>query len=72
MSIITVTQLKSRLGFYLEKAKSGETLIVTKNGKEICEIRPRTESKLAVFDSLTGIARGVDASAARDERAKRL
>ena len=72
MSIITATQLKNSLGAYLEEAKNGEILIVTKDGKEICEIRPRTDSKLALFDSLTGIARGVDATKARDERTSRL
>ena len=72
MCIITATQLKNALGAYLEAAKNGETLIITKDGKEICEIRPRTESKLALFDSLTGIARGVDASEAREERVAKL
>ena len=72
MRIITATQLKNALGAYLEEAKNGEILIITKDGKEICEIRPRTDSKLALFDSLTGIARGVDATKARDERTSRL
>jgi len=72
MSIITATQLKNGLGAYLEEAKNGEILIITKDGKEICEIRPRTESKLALFDSLTGIASGVNASEAREERTSRL
>ena len=72
MCIITATQLKNALGAYLEEAKNGETLIITKDGKEICEIRPRTESKLALFDSLAGIARGVDASEAREERVAKL
>lgn len=72
MCLITATQLKNSLGAYLEKARRGETIIVTKDGKEICEIRPRTESKLALFDSLTGIASGVDFSTAKEERTSRL
>ena len=69
---ITATQLKNGLGAYLEEAKNGKVLIITKDGKEICELRPRTESKLALFDSLTGIASGVDAESARDERTAKL
>lgn len=72
MSIITATQLKNGLGAYLEEAKNGEIIIVTKGGEEICELRPRTQSKLALFDSLTGIASGIDASNARDERTAKL
>ena len=72
MCIITATQLKNKLGAYLEEAKNGEVFIVTKDGKEICELRPRTESKLALFDSLTGIASSVDGNAARDERTSKL
>ena len=72
MYSITATQLKNGLGAYLEKAKNGEVLIITKDGKEICEIRPRTQSKLALFDSLTGIASGIDAEKAREERTAKL
>ena len=72
MPTITATQLKNALGAYLEEAKNGETFIITKDGKKICEIRPLTEAKLAIFDSLTGIAKGVDADAAREERLAKL
>lgn len=72
MSIITATQLKNSLGAYLEEAKNGETIIITKDGKEICELRPRTESKLALFDSLTGIASTVDGEIAHEERVSKL
>ncbi len=72
MRIITAAQLKNGLDSYLEEAKNGEVLIVTKDGKEICEIRPRAESKLAIFDSLTGIASGVDFSSAHEERASKF
>lgn len=72
MCIITATQLKNKLGACLEGAKNGEVFIITKDGKEICELRPRTESKLALFDSLTGIASSVDGNTVRDERTSKL
>lgn len=72
MITITATQLKNSLGSYLDEAKNGQTIIVTKDGKEICEIRPRAETKLALFDSLIGIAKGVDAEKAKEERISKL
>ena len=68
MRIITKAQLENHLEDCLEEAKCGEILVIAENGKEICEIHPRIESKLAVFDSLTGIASGIDATDARNER----
>ena len=68
MTTITVTQLKNSLESYLEMAASGETFTVIEDGIEVCEIKPRAEAKLAVFDSLIGIAKGVDAETAKEER----
>ena len=68
MSIITATQLKNGLGFYLEQVRNGESFIVTKDGIEVCELKPRIDSKLAIFDSLTGIAKGVDYEEITEER----
>ena len=72
MSIITATQLKNSLGSYLDQVKNGETFIVTKDGIEVCEIKPRTDAKLALFDSLTGIAKDVDFNVAKEERMAKL
>ena len=72
MPIVTATQLKNGLGSFLKLASSGEVIVITKNGREICELRPRTDSKLALFDSLTGIAEGVAAEQIRDERSSAL
>lgn len=72
MSIITATQLKNSLGSYLEQVKNGETLIVTKDGIEVCEIKPRTDAKLALFDSLTGIAKDVDFDTVKEDRMTKL
>ena len=68
MYTITVAQLKNAFDEYLDKVASGETLIIIKDGKEICEICPRTKSKLDALEALTGIARGVDAAVAHEER----
>jgi prevent-host-death family protein len=68
MKTITATELKNALGAYLEEAKKGETLIITKDGKEICEIRSLKERRLALFDSLTGVASDVDPEEAKAER----
>ena len=68
MKTITATELKNALGAYLEEAKQGETLIITKDGKEICEIRSLKERRLALFDSLTGVASDVDPEEAKVER----
>ena len=68
MTTITVTQLNNSLESYLEMAANGETFIVTKDGVEVCEIKPRIEAKLAVFDSLTGMAKGVNVETAKEEK----
>ena len=72
METITATQLKNSLGAYLELVRAGGSFIVTKDGKEICEIRPRIESRLALFDSFEGIASGIDAEQAHEERVAKL
>lgn len=59
MKTVTAAGLKSNLSGYLEMANNGEVFIVAKNGRKICEIHPSIEAKLAIFDSLTGIASGV-------------
>ena len=67
MLTITEQQLKNDLDGYLDMASSGETIIVTKSGQEICELGPRPDPRLTLFDSLTGIAESVDVEI-RDER----
>lgn len=70
--IITATQLKNGLGSYLEQAGEGTVFIITKDGKQICELRPIVDSKLALFDSLTGICKDVDFEKAKAERLAKL
>lgn len=68
MHTITATELKKSLGHYLDIVANGEKVVVTKGGEEILEMTPKKPSKLTIFESLIGIAKGVDAQKAREER----
>lgn len=68
MCTITATELKKSLGRILTMVSNGETVIVTKGGESILEMRPTKPSKLQIFNSLIGIAKGVDSEAAKEER----
>ncbi|MBQ9457942.1 MAG: type II toxin-antitoxin system Phd/YefM family antitoxin [Bacilli bacterium] len=71
MITITATEFRKHLGFYLQAVQDGKTLAITKNGREICELHPSIPAKLALFDSLCGIAKGIDPDQAREERVYR-
>lgn len=65
---ITATELKSKMGKYLDIAAK-EEIIIVKNGKKIAKLVPATEDKVEVAKSLFGILPN-DASLekAREER----
>ena len=65
---ITATELKSKMGKYLEIAAK-EEIIIVKNGKKVAKLTPATEDKVEVAKSLFGILPN-DASLeeAREER----
>lgn len=65
---VSTTELKKKKSHYLRLAEYGETVIVTRYGKPIVEIAPRKKTKLEVFNSLIGIAKGIDPIAAKEER----
>ena len=69
--IITATELKSNLGKYLEMV-SEEEIIITKNGKCIARLAKPESEKIALLDSLVGIAKNVGTMSDDDVRLERL
>lgn len=68
--IITATEFKTNFGKYLDMAAL-QDIFITKNGKSIARLTAPTVNKLAVLDSLVGIASvesDADEEAMREER----
>lgn len=53
--VITATEFKTNLGKYLELA-AAQDIFITKNGKNIARLTSPSVNKLAILDSLIGIA----------------
>ncbi|MGC7871345.1 type II toxin-antitoxin system Phd/YefM family antitoxin [Desulfosporosinus sp. SYSU MS00001] len=51
---ITATELKSKMGKYLEMAAE-EEIIIVKNGKKVAKLIPAKEDKVEIAKSLFGI-----------------
>jgi len=68
MRTITTAELEESLDEYLDMVARGETIIMTRDDEEILEMHPIESSKVAVFESLIGIAKGVDPEKAKEER----
>jgi antitoxin (DNA-binding transcriptional repressor) of toxin-antitoxin stability system len=68
--LITATELKTNIGRYLDTA-SDEDIFVSRKGKIIAKISNPARDKVALLDSLVGIADGVSLSA-EEARAERL
>jgi hypothetical protein len=68
--LITATELKANIGRYLDTA-GDEDIFVSRKGKIIAKISNPTRDKVALLDSLVGIADGVSLSA-EEARAERL
>lgn len=71
--IVTATEFKTNLGKYLEMAMK-QDIFITKNGKSIARLTSPTVNKLAVLDSLVGIASedsAMDEETIRKERLAR-
>jgi antitoxin (DNA-binding transcriptional repressor) of toxin-antitoxin stability system len=68
--LITATELKANIGMYLDAAER-EDIFVTRKGKVIAKISNPSVDKVALLDSLVGIAG--DANMTLEEaRAERL
>lgn len=69
--IVTVTELKTNLGKYLDMV-TDEEIVITKNGKEIARLsRPESE-KIALLDSLVSVAKKTGVMDKDDVRSERL
>ena len=70
---ITATEFKLNLGKYLEMVDE-EEVIITKNGKSIARLSKPESEKIALLDSLVGVAKNManeDLDALRTERLAR-
>ena len=54
-AITTATEMKNNFGKYLDMIIRGNEVIITKNGKEIGRLIPKSQSVSFLTDSLTGI-----------------
>jgi antitoxin (DNA-binding transcriptional repressor) of toxin-antitoxin stability system len=68
--LITASDLKANIGRYLDAA-SDEDVFVSRKGRIVAKISNPARDKVALLDSLVGIAEGVDLSA-EEARAERL
>ena len=60
MTIITATatQMQNNFGKYLSIVMEGNEVIVTKNGKEVGRLIPKSATVSYLTDSLTGVIKG--------------
>lgn len=56
---ITATEFKTNLGKYLELVLT-EDILITKNGKVIAQLTQPQLDKIAILNSLVGLAKGDD------------
>jgi antitoxin (DNA-binding transcriptional repressor) of toxin-antitoxin stability system len=68
--LITATELKANVGKYLDAAVC-EDILITRKGKLIAKISDPTKDKVALLDSLVGIAPN-SVLTAKEARAERL
>ena len=74
MTIITATatQMQNNFGKYLNIVMEGNEVIVTKNGKEVGRLIPKSATVSYLTDSLTGVIKGnVSIEDARAERIRK-
>ena len=69
--IVTVTELKTNLGKYLDMV-SDEEIVITKNGKKIARLSRLESEKIALLDSLVGAAKKAGVMDKDDIRSERL
>ena len=58
---VTATEFKLNMGKYLSMA-SRHDIFITKNGQRIAKLTNPSPDRVAMLDSLVGIARGTDIS----------
>ena len=68
---ITATEFKLNLGKYLDMVDK-EEIIITKNGKSIARLSKPESEKIALLDSLVGVAKNVNIDDLNTIRTERL
>ena len=68
---ITATEFKLNLGKYLDMVDK-EEIIITKNGKSIARLSKPESEKIALLDSLVGVAKNVNIDDLNTTRTERL
>ena len=68
---ITATEFKLNLGKYLDMVDK-EEIIITKNGKSIARLSKPESEKIALLDSLVGVAKNVNIDDLDTLRTERL
>jgi prevent-host-death family protein len=68
---ITATEFKLNLGKYLDMVDK-EEIIITKNGKSIARLSKPESEKIALLDSLVGVAKNVNIDDLDTIRTERL
>ena len=68
---ITATEFKLNLGKYLDMVDK-EEIIITKNGKSIARLSKPDSEKIALLDSLVGVAKNVNIDDLNTIRTERL
>ena len=68
---ITATEFKLNLGKYLDLVDK-EEIIITKNGKSIARLSKPESEKIALLDSLVGVAKNVNIDDLNTIRTERL
>ena len=69
--IITATEFKLNLGKYLDMVDE-EEVIITKNGKSIARLSKPESEKIALLDSLVGVAKNIEDEDLNSLRTERL
>ena len=68
---ITATEFKLNLGKYLDLVDK-EEIIITKNGKSIARLSKPESEKIALLDSLVGVAKNANIDDLNTTRTERL
>ena len=68
-TIATATEMQNNFGHYLNIVLSGKEVIITKNGREVARVVPKSETISFLTDSLTGVLKNsISIEEARAER----
>jgi len=56
--VVTATQFKASIGYYLDSVSEKKNVYITKNGKLIAKLSDPSEDKMSILNSLVGIIKG--------------